>query len=403
MNIENNSHYNVDFESITIARNIYLIAPSGVGKTVMSNNIISSALEKPNWRACAMDIKGNELSNLCLSVNGLILDLTPKSREYINSFKMVADYVDYEEAQEYFKDNFNLSKETMLILSDLTGTEEVNQANALVDRFLNNVYNNMGVMPDNKNTWYRTNDLNAYVIYDLFVDYMTASMLAEYNLCGKKMVDNLKPYMYRQGSKSYVFLKEFDMTRVYSAKMVVFNFGMLLYGTETSRIDAPLFRLKFSYSQRINGAYISYNYNNKFETFKVLEESQIVPNDVLKKYVEEFTLRRAQRQTTLLIGNSIQALLDNDISKPLIENTRALLIGDLPKDAREEVINQFDLRYLEDMIMKVGTTEEYYNSFVFVNRMQPEPLVPIIKLILDENKAKTGYYKQFRPAETFNH
>lgn len=403
VNIENNSHYNVDFESITIARNIYLIAPSGVGKTVMSNNIISSALEKPNWRACAMDIKGNELSNLCLSVNGLILDLTPKSREYINSFKMVADYVDYEEAQEYFKDNFNLSKETMLILSDLTGTEEVNQANALVDRFLNNVYNNMGVMPDNKNTWYRTNDLNAYVIYDLFVDYMTASMLAEYNLCGKKMVDNLKPYMYRQGSKSYVFLKEFDMTRVYSAKMVVFNFGMLLYGTETSRIDAPLFRLKFSYSQRINGAYISYNYNNKFETFKVLEESQIAPNDVLKKYVEEFTLRRAQRQTTLLIGNSIQALLDNDISKPLIENTRALLIGDLPKDAREEVINQFDLRYLEDMIMKVGTTEEYYNSFVFVNRMQPEPLVPIIKLILDENKAKTGYYKQFRPAETFNH
>ena len=258
-------------------------------------------------------------------------------------------------------------------------------------------------MPDNKNTWYRTNGLNAYVIYDLFVDYMTAPMLAEYSLCGKKMVDNLKPYMYRQGSKSYVFLKEFDMTRVYSAKMVVFNFGMLLYGTETSRIDAPLFRLKFSYSQRINGAYISYNYNNKFETFKVLEESQIVPNDVLKKYVEEFTLRRAQRQTTLLIGNSIQALLDNDISKPLIENTRALLIGDLPKDAREEVINQFDLRYLEDMIMKVGTTEEYYNSFVFVNRMQPEPLVPIIKLILDENKAKTGYYKQFRPAESFNH
>lgn len=403
VNILNNSHYNIDFESITIARNVYLIAPSGVGKTVLSNNMISSALEKSNWRACAMDIKGNELSNLCLAVNGLILDLTPKSREYINSFKMVADYVEYDESQEYFKDNFNLSKETMILLGNLDTSAEFNEANALIERFLNNVYNSIGVVPDNKNTWYRTDNLGAYEIYDLFVEFMTPPMMAEYSLCGKKLIDNLKSYMYRNGSKSYVFMKEFDMARVYSSKMVVFNFGMLMYGTDSTRIDAPLFRLKFSYSQRINSAYVAYNYTNKFETLKVLEESQIVPSDVLKKYVEEFTLRRAQRQTTLLLGNSIQALLDNEISKPLIENTRALFIGDLPKEAREKVIEAFDIQHLRDLIMKVGSTEEYYNSFVFYNKMQPEPLVPVIKLILDENKAKTGYYKQFAPAKEFNH
>lgn len=403
VNILNNSHYNIDFESITIARNVYLIAPSGVGKTVLSNNIISSALEMNNWRACAMDIKGNELSNLCMSVNGLILDLTPKSREYINSFKMVADYVHYEDSQEYFKDNFNLSKETMIVLGNLTTVAEFNEANALVDRFLGTLYNNIGVVADNKNTWYRTENLNAYEVYDKFVEFMTPQMMAEYSLCGKKLIDNLRSYMYRRGSKSYVFMKEFDMTRVYSSKMVVFNFGMLMYGTDSTRIDAPLFRLKFSYSQRINSAYVAYNYANKFETLKVLEESQIVPSDVLTKYVEEFTLRRAQRQTTLLLGNSIQALLDNDISKPLIENTRALFIGDLPKEAREKVIEAFDIQHLRDLIMKVGSTEEYYNSFVFYNKMQPDPLVPIIKLILDEKKAKTGYYKQFAPAKEFNH
>lgn len=403
VNLLNNSHFYVDFESITIARNIYLIAPSGVGKTVLSNNIIGSALEKDNWRACAMDIKGNELSNLCKAVNGLILDLTPKSREYINSFKMDANFVNYEDAVDYFKENFNLSKETMLILADLSNNDEINEATALIETFLNTIYNNLGVMADNKNTWSRTNDLDAYKIYDLFSDYMTATMLAKYKLAGKKLLDNLRPYMSRRGSKSYVFLKEFDMLKVYSSKMVVFNFGMLMYGTDSSRVDAPLFRLKFSHSQRINSAYVAYNYANKFETFKVLEESQIVPNDVLHKYVEEFTLRRAQRQTTLLIGNSVQALLDNEISKPLIENTRALLIGDLPADARKQVIEQFDLQYLQDIIMKVGSTEEFYNSFVFVNRMQPDPLVPVIRLILDENKARRNYYKQFTPSVEFNH
>lgn len=400
VNILNNSHFIVDFEAITVARNLYVLAPSGVGKTVLLSNMMGSALEKDNWRVCAMDIKGNEIVNLCKSVNGLILDLTPKSREYINSFKMNAEYATYDDSSDYFKDNINLSKDTMLILSGIPQSESYNEADQLIDKFLITMYSNMGVTANNKNTWSRTHDLNAYEIYDKFTEYMTPTQLKNYRLSGEKLINNLRPYMSRNGTRSYIFKREFDINKIYTAKMIVFNFGMLMYGSDTSQIDNALFRLKFAYSQRINNAYVYYNFSNQFETLKILEESQIVPPEILRKYVEEFTLRRAQRQTTVLAGNSIQALLDNNISKPLIENTRALLIGDLPAEARNEVIKQFDLEYARRMIEIVGSTEEYTNSFTFINKMQSDPLVPIIKLQLDKTKPR-NYYKQFTPSKDF--
>ena len=72
---------------------------------------------------------------------------------------------------------------------------------------------------------------------------------------------------------------------------------------------------------------------------KILEESQVVVNDpeVMKGYVEEYTLRRAQGQTSLLLGNSITALSDNPISRPLIENVKALIIGKMNVEAKNGI------------------------------------------------------------------
>ena len=188
------------------------------------------------------------------------------------------------------------------------------------------------------------------------------------------------------------------MFDVYKSRCVVANFGMLRY-SQISEVDKPIFKLKFAYAQRIKAAYVQYNYNSKCETLVVDEESQIVPPDTMHTYIEDFTLRRAQRQTTLLLGNSIQALLDNTISKPLIENVRGLLIGTLPMEAREQVIRQFDLSDKRDLLMKVGSSAEFANSFLFINNMESNPVVPILKLILDEEKAKTHKYIAFTPTK----
>lgn len=392
VNILNNTHFNLNLDDITIARNIYLLAPSGVGKTVLALNMAESALEHPNWRVCAMDIKGNEWTRMCKACDGVILALTPKSRQYINSFKMDANAVGYDESDTYFYDNLDLSKQSMITLTGAADLDTISEMETILDRFLNSMYTQLGVLANNKNTWGKSMHLTPFDVYDMLTSYMTPTMFKKFPLGGEKLINALRPYMTKGGSKSYVFAEEFNMLSIMKAKMVVFNFGMLNF-SEISMIDGPLFDLKFMYMQRINSAYVQYNYNNHFETLKIMEESQIVPPKTLRKYVEEFTLRRAQRQSTLLLGNSIQALIDSNIAKPLIENTRALFIGDLPADAREQCIKQFDLEQYRDLIMLVGSNEKYSNSFAFINRMEAEPVVPIIKLILTPHKK----YLQFTP------
>lgn len=393
----NNTHFNMEFERITVARNLYVVAPSGVGKTVIAMNIIMSALEHDNWRVFVNDIKGNEWVNTCKAVDGKILGLTPLSEQCINSFRMNPDHTTFEDSEMYYMDNFNLSKDTMITLTGADDVDTISEMDQLTEQFLTSVYDTLGVLPDNKNTWHSTENLNAYVIYELFTDYMTPTMIKKYPRAGERMLNQLKKTMSRNGSKSYIFRYEFDMFDIFKSKCVVANFGMLNY-SDVSAIDKPIFNLKFKYAQRIKTRYVQYNYNNSKETLVVDEESQIVPPETMHTYVEDFTLRRAQRQTTLLLGNSIQALLDNSISKPLIENVRGLLIGDLPKAAREEVIKQFDLEEYRDLLMKVGSNQEYQNSFLFINRMEAEPIVPILKFILPPGVR----YAAFTPSKSID-
>ena len=137
---------------------------------------------------------------------------------------------------------------------------------------------------------------------------------------------------------------------------------------------------------KLNGDFITRKYSMGKHTVKVLEESQIVDDDILQMYVEEYTLRRSQNQHTFLLGNSVTALTNNEISKPLIENTTGLLIGDLTMESRETVIQQFDIPYLRDKILSIGSTKELQNAFLFVNKMQDRQLYPILKIVMDGNK-----------------
>ena len=55
VNIWNGSPYVIDFSRITVARNLYIVAPSGVGKTVLAMNIAQSGYEN-GCSICMMSI-----------------------------------------------------------------------------------------------------------------------------------------------------------------------------------------------------------------------------------------------------------------------------------------------------------------------------------------------------------
>lgn len=385
VNIWNGSPYVIDFSRITVARNLYIIAPSGVGKTVLAMNIAQSGYEN-GCAICMMDIKGNEYSSFIQATGGYIVSLRPTSTEYINSWIMRKEDTSFENAEMYFKARVQFSKQQIIILSGITDKEKLIELEELLDEFHHALYVYLGVSPSNPKSWSKTLDLSPYEVYDRFVSYCTPQKRQQYNI-SNNLLGTLKMYMSRSGSKSYVFTREFDYASILNANTVSFDFGILA-SNNVSDVDMDLFKLKFLYMRKLNSEFITRKYSLGIETIKVLEESQVVDDSLMKMYVEEYTLRRSQRQHTILIGNSVQALMDNELAKPLIENTTGLLVGDLTDEARNLALKSFHIEYLRDKLDLIGSRPEYKNTFLFFNKMQDRQLFPLLKVVLDPEADK---------------
>ena len=391
-NIENGSPYYLDVSTITGARNMYVVAPSGEGKGVLALNMAQSAFEQGS-AVCCMDIKGNEYVTFIRATGGYIVSLRPTSIEYINSWVMHKEDTTQENAETYFKSRINFSKQQMIILSGITDPALITEFNELLEEFHDALYVSIGAVPSNMNSWDITETLTPYEVFKKFETYLTPSKMAEYNL-NKITIGILRMYMSESGSKSYIFRQEFDYAKILRAPTLSFDFG-ILSSSNKADVDKDLFRLKFLYMNELNGDFVTRKYAEGKRTFKILEECQVVSDDIMKMYVEEYTLRRSQNQDTLLIGNSVQAITNNEFARPIVENTRGLFIGKLTQDARDEVIKQFGIKHLETLMMKPGSSPKYKNSFLFVNMMQDKTLYPIIKVVmnpsLEEEYGKKKY------------
>ena len=400
MNVLNGSHYYLNTWNITKARNMYAVAPSGVGKTVLAVNMMQSAYENGS-AVCVMDIKGNEYNNFINATNGYIVSLRPISIEYINSWVMHKNDTTPDKAESYFKSRVNFSKQQMIILSGIRDRAQLLELEELLDEFHDSLYVTIGAIPNNMNSWVKTDILNPYEVFMRFEAYLTPQKRVQYNL-PKTFLGTLRMYMSPTGSKSYIFKKEFDYAKILSSDTLSFDFG-ILSDASASDIDQDLFRLKFLYMQKLNGDFTTRKYAEGKRTFKVLEESQVVSDEIMEMYVQEYTLRRSQNQDTLLLGNSVQALKNSNIAQKLIENTTGLFAGELTLDARNILIEQFGLQHIEKLLRVPGSEPRYSNCFVFVNKMQKKNLYPIVQVEIPTGEdGKPKKYKINTPVKENN-
>lgn len=388
INKNNNSLYRLDLSNITMGRNMYIVAPAGVGKTVLALNMCCSAFEK-GFAVCVMDIKGNEFTYFARVTGGCVVSLSSVGTEYINSFKMHSLDVGDMPDEVYFKERFNFSKKQLLILSGVEDNEKLIKLDEFLDDFLTSVYISLGAVNSNRNSWFSTDNLTPYVVFDMLTEYLTGTVATKYGKVIEDAYRTWRQYMSKNGSSSYLFRNEFDYNEILNSNTLIFSFGLL-----NKNIDnMALFKLKFLYMRKLNADFIRVKSNIGKKVFKVLEESQVVDDDIMQSYVEEITLRRAQGQSTVLLGNSVTALNNRVAAAPIIENMKGIFIGDLPPDAKNVAVKAFNLEPYQELIDTIGSSEEYQNSFVFINRMQPNSLTPILKVELEEGKV----YKLFTP------
>lgn len=378
-NLDNYQPFRVDFEHISTGRNLYVLSSTGGGKTWWVINFCESAREA-GWAVCIQDIKGNEFNSFIEATNGYVVSLRQLEPGYINSFIMHAEEATDETAEVYFKERIAFSKRQLTILSALTTSEEKADLDELLDEFFTSVYIKLGVLASNTATWVKTEELTPFRLFDMFKAYMTPTMIKKYERIARKVLSEFRMYFTKEGSKSYIFTKEFGYYDILKAPTLMFDFGLLDNAGQS--VDPVLFKLKFEYMLKLNADFVAYKFKQGIKVLKVLEEAQIAvqDDDIIRGYVKEYTLGRAQGQTTVMIGNSISAFLENPVAAPLIENVKGLVLGSLNDSAKAAVAKAFDLEDVIDQVDIIGTSKEFENAFLFVNMMQPRAVTPLLKV-----------------------
>ncbi len=380
--------YFINFKATAAAKNIMVEALSGWGKTFMAEFWLYP-FYADGFNLSLMDIKGNEFSAVTEALNGVHLSMRPTSTRYINTFKWYPEEV-VDDYRTYANERFRMSKERMLCICDLP-EKLTSQAEALLEEFLQYVYVRVGASVENVNTWSRTNVLNPYVIFDMFEKYVSNELRVKYADVITKMLERLRIYMSRKGSKSHIYRDEYSYLEVLETKCLTFDFGIL----ETSTSNDPvMFHLHVMDMIAVNDAYVSYKKKHGEWTLKVLEESQIVDDWLTKVYTREITLRRSQNQCTLLLGNSVAALAANPLSAPIIENINILCLGSLNLSSRKFLQEEFGLKPRElETLEQIQTDPDMQRRFLLVNRMEPNATTAILEANVPYDVSQSRLFK----------
>ncbi len=368
----NRSSYFINFRATAKAKNIYVVGPSGFGKTFLVLNWLLDGYAT-GYNICTMDLKGNEFLAFTTASNGVTISFRPDSPYFINTFVM--KHNKQVDPIVYYNERFKLSKQIMLILADLSEST-LPQGDSLLEEFLKSVYMRLGVLPDNPNSWERTHHLNPYVIYEEFFKYLSAEVRSKYSTVADSMLSRYKIYMDKAGSQSHIFREEYRIENILDSKVLNFDFGIL----SGNRIHDPaVFKVRVLFMRLINDEFVRHKKSLGQWVIKIDEESQIAEDFLLQLYSEDFTLRRAQNQINVLLGNSVSAIKDNPVARPILDNINILVIGNVSKSSRDFLVQEYSLEDHEKTLIRLATDSEYEYTFLLVNRMQKDSTTALIK------------------------
>jgi hypothetical protein len=385
---ESQAPYFINFRGTAKAKNIYIAATSGSGKTFLAQNWFLD-MSVDDYNMCIMDLKGTEFIAFTEARGGIVLSMKPSSDLYINTFRLDPSECENKDKRIYYDNRFNLSKEMMLLLCDLPQDFE-SRGEALLEEFLALLYLSYGVKAENINTWERSSQLTPYVVFDEFTKFLSKAIRDKYQDVADRMHMRLSIYMSRTGSNSHMFRTPIKYKDVLDTKVLTFNFGMLDSGTNT---DRAMFRVRALFMSLLNDEYISYKASKGEWTGKVLEESGIADDYLLKLYAKDFMLRRSQNQVTILLGNSVSALADNDNAKGILENINILVIGVLHRSSRRYLIEEYGLDKYRDKLELIHDAPDYENTFLLVNRMEKDATIAMLKAFIPERVVKGRLFR----------
>lgn len=387
INKKNMNPYFLDVKKSSKGKNLGMIGITGFGKTfaIICWLIDLLALD---FNLVINDVKGNDYDGLCKLFGGATINFGPNSRKFINSFRLRPEGIT--DTLTYYQERFRMSKEILRILCDFKPEEEVEGLNILED-FLQRMYMLLGVSAENKNTWYRTDELHPYRVYEYFLQYASPDMKRKHGKLLLNMISNLRTYLTVEGSCSVMFREEYILEEVRENKIIRFSFDML---QSTGTQDERMLKVKYLFMEFMMNDFVQHKKANKEWTGVVEEEAQIANDYLLGVYARCNTLWRAMNAFTIMSCNSYSALKKSKHSTAIVENMNLICIGVLNKGARGSLIEDFELEEYEHYLNKISSKNpNYENCFLFVNKMDRYGGGSIIKEYIPEDIVESELYK----------
>lgn len=342
-----------------------------------------------NFSIVINDIKG-EFSAFAKACSGKILNMRSGYASIINTFKMQKKRLnEYQSPEEYFDENFRLSKIKLMIIANLEKDKSA-RLEALIDQFLETVYLQLGVLKSNVNTWFRTNDLTFYKIYQLFLNYISQDIKAIYSDIIQSVLINFKIYLDKSSSNNSFLKNEYDIADIINTRVLVFDYGIL----DKSRIDDKVSLSLNQLDAKIITDYYSYsNKNKKLHTVSVNEEFQMTSQFLKHMYAESFSLRRAQNQINILLGNSLSALKEDKDSAIILDNINIWVLGKLTKSNIEYLTEEFSLEQFEDQMNELNQNNSLDRTFLIINKLYRNATSAMIKAFVPNSVIKNKIFK----------
>lgn len=373
---ENNSTYYINLRSNANAKSVYVLAKSGFGKTFKLLGIIIDGYAD-GFNICIMDIKGTEFTQFTKACNGVVLSMRSDDTHFVNTFVLDMKEVENSNYGIYYNRRIRLSKKKLLVMCQFSETETA-KGETLIDEFLTALYSNEGVSPENPNTWTRTESFHPYIVFEKFEEYLSREIKEKYGDIAISALSRLRIYMSRKGNSSHIHRDQYSYKEVLDTRVLTFDFGIL--EDSASNVDPVIFQLRVMDMEIINEEFVSKKKKLGQWTMKILEESQICADYLLEIYVREVTLRRAQNQITFVLGNSLSALQDNPVAKPLLESINILLLGVINESNQKYLVEEYDLgSENKKKLEAIAHDTRYMHNFLIVNRMQADATTALVK------------------------
>lgn len=378
--------YLIDLKSTSRAKNFYVLAPSGEGKTFLVITWLIDAFTD-DYRMSITDIKGNEFTEFTKVCGGTIISMKPGATFFVNTFKLDPEAVD-DDPVLYYKEMLRVSKQVLVMVANPT-PEKSTKIQSLIEDFLTSMYLMIGVVDKNTNTWGRTSVLTPYKVFEYFNMYLSPSVRKIYEDVIDDVLLNFRTYLSPNGTGADLFRSEFKIKSILDSKVVTFDYGMLGGSRVTDEVSL---NLKHFFAKLITDAYVANNKEQGLHTIRVLEESQMTNSILREMYAEEISLRRAQNQINILLGNSISGLKGDRNSEIILENINIWVLGRLTKTNMDYVTKEYGMEEFEEQLVEINENMDYDRTFLVVNKLHRRTTSSMVRAFVPVSVAESEVF-----------